>query len=457
MPIAGAILAVIGVIGMVAVGGCGDSGRRIAVSLRTDLRPGGEFDAVHVEFSDGTRLAVAASPSADYLEGVRLIEEATTSFGETELLVQLTRGGMVVIERRVSVFVEASLTIATVVITRDCRGVMCPAAGSPLLESCLGGECADPRCTRETPEFCPAAECAGDAECPAAVDCVAARCVDGLCFAAPDDALCVDGFECDASRGCVAVRVDAGMDAGMDAGTDAGADAGTDAGAGDCFDGAQNGEESGVDCGGPCPVCNACPSIPNAWFCSDFSDGALSDWDVTEVQGSAQLEVSEAGALNGTSLLLSAEAGEDAYVERVLPAVLTGSIYARFYLYVEPGDLDALRPVFEFASESSVLRFAVSANSEGFWVYANARRNGGGPTARPGQWQCVRYEVDIGDAGEHRFGVDNGSTRFPPLDTRPGVRGYNRVRLGMLAGDGTVRANMRIDDFAIGSAPIPCL
>lgn len=422
--------------------GCEDPATRLAVSVRTDFQPGGEFDAIHVEFA-GTSLEHAARSGGDYVEGVRLAEEPA-ELGETGIVVQLMRGGDVVIERRVSVVVRAPLTIATLVITRDCTGVMCPGSGSPLFESCLGGQCADPRCTRETPEFCPAAECTNDAACPDG-DCVVGRCVEGVCFAAPDNGMCGDGFECDAQRGCLAVsRL---MDAGVDA-HDASAS---------CLDGAQNGAESGVDCGGPCPPCNACPSMPNALFCSDFSDLSLRDWDRTQIGGGSQLQVSGEGAREGSSLLLSAEASAGTYVERTLPAALTGPLYARFYLYVEPGALDAERTVFELASASSTLRFVVNASDSGFGVYTNGESNGGGPPGRQGQWQCVRYEVQIGAEGEHSFAVDNQSTEFPPLDTRPGASGYNRVRLGLLAAEGTVAANMRIDDFAIGTSPIPCL
>ncbi|MFK7987954.1 MAG: hypothetical protein AB8I08_18185, partial [Sandaracinaceae bacterium] len=47
---------------------------------------------------------------------------------------------------------------------------------------CVGGRCADPRCTPESAEFCPAPLCEEAADCPAAADCNSNVCVVGACL-----------------------------------------------------------------------------------------------------------------------------------------------------------------------------------------------------------------------------------------------------------------------------------
>ncbi|MFK8002006.1 MAG: C-type lectin domain-containing protein [Polyangiales bacterium] len=101
------------------------------------------------------------------------------------------------------------MSAATLVITRNCGNVECPAVGGDaVLRSCYGGRCADPRCTVETPELCPAI-CASDAECSSS-GCRRGRCVDGACFSIPDDASCATGQACRGDGVCVARGRDGG-------------------------------------------------------------------------------------------------------------------------------------------------------------------------------------------------------------------------------------------------------
>ena len=93
-----------------------------------------------------------------------------------------------------------SSTIATVVLTRDCRGVDCSMEDAA--SSCLGGRCSDPRCTPETPEFC-SAECAADGDCPTLSECSTPHCQDGLCLYRVEDARCGALERCDIELGCL--------------------------------------------------------------------------------------------------------------------------------------------------------------------------------------------------------------------------------------------------------------
>ncbi len=105
--------------------------------------------------------------------------------------------------RRVSAIVHSPITIVTIVLTRSCEGVMCP-NDNPAFDSCLGGRCVDPRCTPETPEFCPPGQCVSAAECGVPdAECVESRCGDGVCLAVPNNALCAEGQVCHGLRGCI--------------------------------------------------------------------------------------------------------------------------------------------------------------------------------------------------------------------------------------------------------------
>lgn len=242
-----------------ALAGCAPeaTANTIRVDLRTDYTPGVEFDVVRLEVGEGD-LAFRSDhlfrSESNFVRGER-INETMAAPGPTPLRLTLYRAGAAVATRRVSVFITAPITVVTVVMTRSCEGVECP-NDNPLFDSCLGGECVDPRCTVETPEFCPVGSCTGASECDA-VDCADPRCEANSCFSIPDDSRCGDGERCDAILGCTPVGVirDAGIDAEpLDGGPDT-FDTGTDV-----FD-------AGNDAGPP----TACPSTDDdTVFLFDF-------------------------------------------------------------------------------------------------------------------------------------------------------------------------------------------
>lgn len=226
---------------LVLLGCSGPEAPTLRVDLRTDMRPAIEFDAIRVEIGNadlGTRLDPVVDAREDYLRGVRLGEAAVRE-GLQDVHVTLLRDGEEVVRRDTTAEVGRGFSVVTVVITRDCTGIECPATGDdPGLRSCLGGRCVDPRCTPETPEACPPG-CAGDDECPSD-GCIRGVCAASTCLRVYDDALCAAGELCDAT-GCTRVGMtdagaDVGTDTGVDVGIDAGTDVGTDAGIPGCPD-----------------------------------------------------------------------------------------------------------------------------------------------------------------------------------------------------------------------------
>ncbi len=219
-----------------AFSGCGDDGHTVLVGVRTDMVPGVEFSGIEVELADGRQETIARF-DMDFIGGRRVASFSGLSAGTAEGIVRLVLPDGVVAERRFVLEVRTDPQVTTVLLSRDCRGVACPGSGSPVATACLAGQCVDPRCTQETPEFCaPAMECTNATDCPNDGDaCSAASCIAGACFYG-DGGECDEGFYCHPEQGCLVAPIsmaDAGVDAAMsmDGGTDAGSDAGgTDAG-----------------------------------------------------------------------------------------------------------------------------------------------------------------------------------------------------------------------------------
>ena len=199
--------------------GCSNGGLELVVDVRTDWLAGREFIAVRTTLVDeGREEEASAFESDDYLSGVRVAELQGLAPGAHLVRVELVGGGGdVIAQRPVSIQLSTDLA-AIVVITRDCRDVVCSGA----LSACLNGVCVDPRCSDAAPEFCPVA-CETVATCATTgVECVEPLCVDGACYQRANDARCAGGASCSFEAGCVGGVDGGGVDAGLDAGLDAG-------------------------------------------------------------------------------------------------------------------------------------------------------------------------------------------------------------------------------------------
>lgn len=249
----------------VALLGCGGGPVDLVIDVRSDLVPDVEVDAMTVALIGDETISRDLSAADDLFAGVRAAAFRGVRRGERDVTVTLRSHGAEVARRRVLLDVRKTAGV-TVVITRDCAGVVCPRPdGDPALTSCLGGRCVDPSCLDETTDACPEPACRLDADCPAGAPCASATCVAGACLYG-DRGTCGATEYCAALEGCRprpgTPDVDGGADAGADAGEppDAGgADAGgVDGGPGDdCGDGRLGPTEEGVDCGGSCGPCPA--------------------------------------------------------------------------------------------------------------------------------------------------------------------------------------------------------
>lgn len=210
----------------------------LVVDLHTDLIPGIEFTGVEVALFEDIA-ALGGSP-------VRRVDEFALRDTGTRFQVAsfslpdgpwtlrsrlLSPLGAVVLEQRTVVEVTGN-TSATVVMTRSCAGISCPGAADAVSAlACLGGRCVDPRCTPESPSFCPAPECQSTTDCAAVAACAEQRCDFGVCLPVTIPFTCGSDLWCHPEDGCVSVSTD------------------------HCVDGVRNAGETNIDCGGACEPC----------------------------------------------------------------------------------------------------------------------------------------------------------------------------------------------------------
>ncbi|MGE3636889.1 MAG: hypothetical protein AB7P00_43700, partial [Sandaracinaceae bacterium] len=219
------------ILGAMIATGCDADRVTLAIDLRTDFSVPQEITEAITELRDpsgamierrtvsldamddpiaGVRLAELDVAPGDYLVTTSLRDPAGTMVGSRDVLATVRRA-----------------TAITVVITRNCRGVECPAS-DPLATECLGGVCVRPECSPQTAELCPEPACGADDECPAGpFACLRPVCLGGGCGLRADSSMCEPEQRCDPTVGCVGETI---VDAGA---SDAGrADGGTALGSG---------------------------------------------------------------------------------------------------------------------------------------------------------------------------------------------------------------------------------
>ncbi|MFK7991752.1 MAG: RCC1 domain-containing protein [Sandaracinaceae bacterium] len=211
---------------LLILSGCGED-QTLIVNVLTDFTRGRDFTSVRTELlpiggtveEEETRVVEAAARLAAF----RVAELTDVPTGEWMVRATLLdEAGSPVSSGRVQIQLRNAPQTVTVVITRDCVGVMCDGQAV-----CVGGECVDPTCSPEQPDACPDMCSSDDACVTSGPDCVVGQCAEGICFEVADDTLCGGGI-CEAQAGCTVVPVDAGpADAGpRDGGPDGGPDTG---------------------------------------------------------------------------------------------------------------------------------------------------------------------------------------------------------------------------------------
>ena len=208
-------------LGAVLLCGCPSSTAELSINIKTDLLPFEEFHSIRIEVDEKPEV-VAVRADRDYLLGARVHDDEYPT-GERRVAATLLKQGQPVVTRSVFVQLESDRSV-TILLTRECRDVVCDEQSS-----CLAGKCVPLDCTEDDSSKCPARNC--DSCAPGV--CGLASCEFDVCFRS-DDRSCTEGLFCDPDIGCVPggsiPTLDAGVDSSVDApGPDVSSDA-TDAG-----------------------------------------------------------------------------------------------------------------------------------------------------------------------------------------------------------------------------------
>lgn len=195
----------------------GEEGVDIEVRVISELVPEREVGTVTVALFSGlantstTSLGTTQRPlmyGEPLARGLWVTSFRGVAKGTYTLWVTLERqNGEKLAQRPLTVTVteDASYTVA---LTADCARAECPSpGGSAAFIACLAGECVDPRCTPETPEFCPPELdlfCNTDTDCMPRTACALSTCVDGLCIDQALSSECGEGEFCSSLSGCTA-------------------------------------------------------------------------------------------------------------------------------------------------------------------------------------------------------------------------------------------------------------
>lgn len=202
---------------------CGPSGATLTVDLETDLVPGVDFDTVTVEVAPPDYSLPTLAPGAIsaratvgvYVPGRRVAEVHDIVVGDHLVRVRLVDAmGNLVVERLIRLQIQSTYSL-TVILTRDCAGIVCPEpGGDPSLNSCVRGMCESATCSPVHPEACAAPDCRLDSDCVPTSSCVHPTCDQGTCLMVGRDSDCDTGLRCDATLGCVLPDGMVPMDAG---------------------------------------------------------------------------------------------------------------------------------------------------------------------------------------------------------------------------------------------------
>lgn len=194
---------------LVVLAGC-EASSTLVVQVRTDLVPVAQLAAIEtiLELPDGPEvIRLDATREGGWAAGVRVAERAGLEPGTLALEVSaLDPDGARIVGRPVRVELRPGVVVATVLLTRDCGGVVCPGAEDAVdRTACLAGRCVRAGCVEEDAAECGAPGCALAADCPApAAACATAECTPtGACFAAPDHGACGADQACSIVDGCV--------------------------------------------------------------------------------------------------------------------------------------------------------------------------------------------------------------------------------------------------------------
>ena len=176
----------------------------LTVNVVSDLAPVVDFDALHTILEDGSEVIFPLTVAMHFDKARPIATFVALREGIRTARVALSKNGDVIMDRQVRLFVRTDTNV-TLMLTRSCTLMSCPASGDALDATvCHDGRCVTPSCSSMDPAACGPATCSTDGDCEPSVACARATCVDGTCIERGDDTLCGSGMDCRVPAGCVA-------------------------------------------------------------------------------------------------------------------------------------------------------------------------------------------------------------------------------------------------------------
>lgn len=204
----------------------------------------------------------------------------------------------------------------------------------------------------------------------------------------------------------------------------------------------------------------------SALVCSGFEAAGLSDWSLPMLERSAQVEQTGAHVHHGHLALhaRSRAAMSVAVVASTFPAVRSGSVYFRLYVYLPAGVSTQTINILFLGDEPGPQTFAgldFNLQDGALQVYSAAseapRRTGTVEVPRD-RWFCLRAHVAVsGERGSVQLYVDDAlALDAANLVTLPSA-GLRQFRAGVgWSSEQTELFEVYMDDVLVDTAPVSC-
>jgi hypothetical protein len=204
-----------------------------------------------------------------------------------------------------------------------------------------------------------------------------------------------------------------------------------------------------------------CEDLPGILFCDGFEGGSkLAGFEATPP---SSVEADAARAFRGSTSLhaRTTRAVEPAwYIGTVLPALSSGEVHARWYLYYpssNPSQTFASIHVIDAAGPNTGVVMGATNGMIDVVATENNELHVSAVAMPLDRWFCVQLRFTIATVGIVETWIDGApAARLDGVDTQP-IGGLSNVHAGLFtAANGGIN-EMWTDELAIGTQPIGCL
>jgi hypothetical protein len=212
----------------------------------------------------------------------------------------------------------------------------------------------------------------------------------------------------------------------------------------------------------------ACPA--DALICAGFEDADWrASWTDIVIENAGQIDRSSERAHSGPSSLHAQSRGPETVAVAMLrfPAVRSGSLYLRAYVYVPSGVPTQTMNLFFIGSRPDpagadpFIGLDINLEGEVLQVYSpqsDPRRQTGTQTIPRDRWFCLRADVEISRSAEVALYVDDAlALRAGGVDSLPSEEGVTMLRAGVdWSSDQAEHFEVFMDDLVFATRPVDC-